>query len=180
VRFSTALPSYYFGPEPRPPSDRRGATPPPRALASILTPADVLLDVDAPTKRRALREIARFVAGRHGLIEADVHASLVEREEIGSTGLGFGIAIPHARVTGLSLPVAGFLRTKAPIEFGAPDDKPVSEMLVLLVPLQATDEHLHLLAEVAEMVSDRKLRESLRTRVDAAAVHALLAGIEAP
>jgi PTS system nitrogen regulatory IIA component len=180
VRFSTALPSYYFGPEPRPPSDRRGATPPPRALASILTPADVLLDVDAPTKRRALREIARFVAGRHGLIEADVHASLVEREEIGSTGLGFGIAIPHARVTGLSLPVAGFLRTKAPIEFGAPDDKPVSEMLVLLVPPQAADEHLQLLAEVAEMFSDRKLRESLRTRVDAAAVHALLAGIEAP
>jgi PTS system nitrogen regulatory IIA component len=180
MRFSTALPSYYFGPETRLPSDRQGATGPRRALASILTPSDVLLDVDATTKRRALQEIARFIAGRHGLIEANIHASLVEREKIGSTGLGFGIAIPHARVTGLAYPIAAFMRTKAPIEFGAPDDKLVSEMLVLLVPPQAADEHLHLLAEVAEMFSDRKLRESLRTRVDPAAVHALLAGGEAP
>ena len=179
MHYSTALPSYYFGPEPRPPSDRPGTTPPRRALASILTPADVLLDVDSPTKRRALQEIARFVAARHGLIESDIHASLVEREKVGSTGLGCGIAIPHARVTGLSRPVAVFVRTKDPIEFGAPDDKPVSEILVLLVPPQAADEHLQLLAEVAEMFSDRKLRESLRTRVDAQAVHALLAGYEA-
>jgi PTS system nitrogen regulatory IIA component len=179
MRYSTALPGYYFGPEPRLPSDRPGATPR-RALASILTSSDVLLDVDAPTKGRALHEIARFVAGRHGLIEVNVYTSLVERERIGSTGLGFGIAIPHARVQGLLLPVAAFVRTKTPIEFGAPDDKPVSEMLVLLVPPQATDEHLQLLAEIAEMFSDRKLRDSLHTRVDAAAVHALLAAGEAP
>jgi nitrogen PTS system EIIA component len=178
IYFSTALPSYCFGPEPSPPR-RQSAGVPRTAIAAILTPAYVLLGVDALTKERALEEIARFIAKRRGLVETEVHAGLVEREKIGSTGLGFGIAIPHARVKGLSRPVAAFVRTRFPISFGAPDDKPVSDMLVLLVPPDVADEHLHLLAEVAEMFSDRRLRENLRTRVDAAAVHALLVGRDA-
>jgi len=173
--YSTALPGYYFGSERPAPVDR-SASARPSALAALLTPADVLLGVDASTKERAFEEIARFVAGRHGLPEADVLARLVEREKIGSTGLGFGVAIPHARVKGISRPIAAFVRTKFPIAFGAPDDKPVSDMLILLVPPEVTDEHLQLLAEVAELFADRKLREKLRGRSAAAAVHALIAG----
>ena len=177
-RYSTALPSYYFGQEPRDLPRRQSRTPSCNSLAAILSPQDVLLGLDALTKERAFGEVARFIASRHGLREADVHANLVERERIGSTALGFGIAIPHARVPGLSCPVAAFVRTTSPIPFGAPDDKPVSDMLVLLVPPEATDEHLQLLAEVAEMLSDRKLRDSLRSRGEVDTVHTLLCGRE--
>jgi len=171
--YSTALPSYYFGLEPATPARREEPTSR-NALAAILTPSDVVLDVDASTKERALEEAARFLAGRHRLLEADVRTSLLEREKIGSTALGFGIAIPHARARGLSRPIAAFLRSRFPIPFGAPDDRLVSEMLVLLVPLQASDEHLQLLAEVAEMFSEKQLRERLRVQSDPARVHALL------
>jgi PTS system nitrogen regulatory IIA component len=174
--YSTALPGYYFASERRAAPVARSASARPSALSALLIPADVFLGVDASTKDRAFEEIARFIAGRHALPEADVLACLVEREKIGSTGLGFGVAIPHARVKGLSRPIAAFVRTKFPIPFGAPDDKPVSNMLVLLVPPEVADEHLQLLAEVAEMFADRKLRENLRACSHAAAVHALIAG----
>ena len=141
-------------------------------LAAILTPADLLLDLDVPTKTRALQEIARFVGARHGLAERKVYASLVGREEIGSTALGCGVAVPHARVKGLSRPIALYARMKYAIPFDAPDDKPVSDMFVLLVPQHATDAHLLLLAQVAEMFCDVSFREDLRTCVEAAEVHA--------
>jgi len=172
------LPSYYFGLEPGDLPRRQKTTASGSAVAAILGPQDVFLGLDVPTKECALEEIARFIARRHGLREADVHGNLAEREKVGSTALGFGIAIPHARVAGLSRPVAAFVRTKSPIPFGAPDDKPVSDMLVLLVPAEANDDHLQLLAQVAEMLSDRKLRDSLRLRGEANEVHALLSGRE--
>ena len=109
------------------------------AVAEILTPDDILLDLDVPTKERAMEELARFIGARHGLLDRDVHAGLVEREKIGSTALGLGIAIPHARVKGLSHAIAAFVRMKWAILFDAPDGKPVSDMLVLLVPRHATD-----------------------------------------
>ena len=141
-------------------------------LAEILEPTDILLGLDVATKSQALREIARFIAARHRLSDAEVHASLVEREEIGSTGLGCGVAIPHARVNGLARPVAAFVRTQIAIPFDAPDGKPVTDIIVLLVPHEATDEHLLLLAEVAEMFADKRFREDLRNCADAAAVRA--------
>ena len=145
------------------------------AIAAILNPSDVLLDLDVPTKKRALEDISRFVGARHGLVDDEVYASLVEREEIGSTALGQGFAIPHARVPGLSRAIAAFVRTEIPIPFDAPDGKPVSDMLVILVPQHATDAHLMLLAQAAEMFCDVSFRERLRASVDAAEVHATFA-----
>lgn len=145
------------------------------AIAAILNPSDVLLDLDVPTKKRALEDISRFVGARHGLVDEDVYASLVEREEIGSTALGQGFAIPHARVPGLSRPVAAFVRMKLAIPFDAPDGKPASDMLVILVPQHATEAHLLLLAQAAEMFCDPSFRERLRTSVDAPEVHAAFA-----
>ena len=142
------------------------------AVAAILTPTDILLDLDVPTKAHALEEIARFIGARHGLLGGKVHASLVEREQIGSTAIGQGVAIPHARVKGLFRPIAAFVRMKFAIPFDAPDGKPVSDMLVLLVPRHATDTHLHLLAQAAEMFCDVSFREGLRICVQAAGVHA--------
>mgnify|MGYP001179554073 CR=1 FL=1 len=106
--------------------------------------------------------IARFVGVRDGLIDDEVYASLTERERLGSTALGRGVAIPHARAKGLDHPVAAYVRLKNPIPFDAPDGKPVSDIFVLIVPLYAADKHLHLLAQVAEMFCDKAFRERLR------------------
>jgi nitrogen PTS system EIIA component len=146
------------------------------ALAAILTPADIVLDLDVPTKKRAFDEIAQFVGARHNLLAEDVHASLADREKIGSTALGQGIAIPHARVHSLSHPVAAFVRLKIAIPFDAPDGKPVSDMLVLLVPEDATDAHLQVLAEIAEMFCDKSFRDRLRACDQVAEVHTALTG----
>ena len=145
-------------------------------LAEILEPTDILLGLDVATKNQALREIARFIAAGHRLSEEAVHASLLEREEIGSTGLGCGVAIPHARVNGLARPVVAFVRTQIAIPFDAPDGKPVTDMIVLLVPREATEEHLLFLAEVAQMFADKSFREDLRNCVDAGDVRGRLLG----
>lgn len=143
-----------------------------QCVADMLTPADIILALDVSTKERALEFIARFVGVRHGLIDGEAYAGLAERERLGSTALGNGVAIPHARVKGLSHPVAAFVRLRTPIPFGAPDGKPVGEMVILLVPMHATDEHLQLLAEIAEMYCDKSFREGLRACKQAAQVYA--------
>jgi PTS system nitrogen regulatory IIA component len=143
-------------------------------LSTVLQPGDVLLDLDVATKNLAFQKIALFVAHRHGVAFEDVYDGLIKREKIGSTGLGFGIAIPHARIKGLATPVAAYIRTQLPIPYDAPDFRPVSDMLVSLVPEVATDEHLQLLAEVADLFCDRSLRERLRSCGDPAAAYAML------
>ncbi len=143
-------------------------------VAAILTPADILLGLDVPTKNQALEEIARFVGARHELRGGMLRASLVERERIGSTARCYGVAIPHARVKGVSRPIAAFVRTKIPIPFDAPDGKPVGDMLVLVVPQHATEAHLQLLAQAAEMFSDNAFRGDLGACADAAEIHAAI------
>jgi PTS system nitrogen regulatory IIA component len=105
-----------------------------------------------------------------GLSQADVAASLAAREKLGSTGLGQGIAIPHGRIHGLREAVGAYARLRSPVPFDAPDAKPVEQLFVLLVPEQATDQHLQLLSELAQMFSDRMFREQLMTAPDAATV----------
>jgi PTS system nitrogen regulatory IIA component len=144
------------------------------ALAEILQPADVLLGLDAGTAEQAISGIARFVASRQDLSAFVVRAALAARERLGSTALGCGVAIPHARLKGLSRPVAAFVRMDLPVSFDAPDGKPVSDMLVLLVPREATEEHLIVLAEVAAMFSDKEFRDDLRACTDRDQVYARL------
>jgi PTS system nitrogen regulatory IIA component len=85
------------------------------------------------------------------------------------------VAIPHGRIKGLKNPLAAVLRVKAPIPFDAPDDEPVALLIFLLVPEAATQRHLEILSEIAEMLSDREFRERLKTDGDAAKVHELIA-----
>jgi PTS system nitrogen regulatory IIA component len=145
------------------------------AIAAILDPADIVLGLDVPTRNRAFEEIARVFGTGHGLTESEVHAGLVRREKIGSTGLGLGVAIPHARVRGLAAPVAAFVRLKWAIPFDAPDGKPVTDILALLVPEEATDAHLLLLAQIADMFCDNSFRDELRACAQGAEVHATFA-----
>lgn len=97
----------------------------------------------------------------HAMPQAWVAASLAHRERIGSTGLGEGVAIPHARVKDLEKIQIAYAHLKSAIPFDAPDGKPVSDVLVLLMPKQATEEHLSILAEATQLFSDRQFRERL-------------------
>jgi PTS system nitrogen regulatory IIA component len=145
------------------------------AVAELLSPDDILLDLDVASKRRIFEEVGRLLEQRHGLAQTKVVESLSAREKLGSTGLGQGVAVPHARVKGLRQALAAFVRLRFPIPFDAPDGKPVSEMLVLLVPEHANEQHLQILAEVAQLFVDRAFRERLRMCVDARAVYQLFA-----
>ena len=140
-------------------------------ISQILSADDILLDVDALSKTRVFEEVGRLFEKRHGFVQAQVVEDLCAREKLGSTGLGHGVAIPHARIKGLRRAVAAYVRTRLPIPFDAPDGKPVSDMLILLVPEQATDEHLQILAWCAQMFGDRRFREQLRMCVAASDVH---------
>jgi nitrogen PTS system EIIA component len=132
-----------------------------KRIAALLPPEDILLDVDATTKSQLIDEIARHMQRAHAMAPESVALALNHREQIGSTGLGQGAAIPHARVKNLDHIQAAYLRLKSPVSFDSPDGMPVTDVLVLLVPKQATEEHLTVLAEAAQLLSDRRLRDRL-------------------
>ena len=143
-------------------------------LASILPPAQVLVGVDATSKKRAFEEAGLLFENLHGLSRALITDSLFARERLGSTGLGHGVAIPHGRIKGLKEALGAFIRLAQPVPFDAPDGNPVSLVFVLLVPEKATEKHLQILSELAQMFSDRTLREAMSSAADAAALHQLV------
>ena len=145
-------------------------------IARLLPPEDVWLDVEVAGKGPLLEEIGRLMARRHGLNPQWVVQSLARREQLGSTGMGEGVAIPHARVRGLDHIVAAYLRLAAPISYGAADGRPVSHVIVLLVPKEADAEHLEVLASVSGLFSDRQFRARLEACVNPGQVTALVAG----
>ncbi len=143
-------------------------------LASILSPAQVLVQVDASSKKRAFEEAGLLFETLHGLSRALVTDSLFSRERLGSTGLGHGVAIPHGRIKGLKAPMAAVLQLAQPIGFDAPDEQAVSLLIFLLVPEAATQKHLEILSEIAELLSDATLREKMIHSTDAAELHGLI------
>lgn len=143
-------------------------------LAAILPPEHVLVDVDVTSKKRVFEAAGLLFENRASIARSTVSDNLFARERLGSTGLGHGVAIPHGRIKGLKNPLAAVIRMRQPIAFDAPDDEPVSLVIVLLVPEAATQRHLEILSEIAEMLSDRPLRERLKAEPDAATVHRLI------
>ena len=144
-------------------------------LSQILPPAQVLVGVQATSKKRAFEEAGLLFENLHGLNRALVTDSLFARERLGSTGLGHGVAIPHGRIKGLKAPMAAVFQLEAPIGFDAPDEQAVRLLIFLLVPEAATQKHLEILSEIAEMLSDSALREQLKTSLDAQSLHRLIA-----
>lgn len=145
-------------------------------LASILPPAQVLVGVDATSKKRAFEEAGLLFESQHGLSRALITDSLFARERLGSTGLGYGVAIPHGRIKGLKAPMAAVFRLDQPIGFDAPDEQPVTLLIFLLVPEAATQKHLEILSEIAELLGDTQMRERIKASTDAAELHGLIAG----
>jgi nitrogen PTS system EIIA component len=145
-------------------------------LASILSPSQVLAQVDVTSKKRAFEEAGLLFENLHGLSRALVTDSLFSRERLGSTGLGHGVAIPHGRIKGLKAPMAAVFQLAQPIGFDAPDDVPVSLLIFLLVPEAATQKHLEILSEIAELLSDNVLRDQLTVSQDSLQLHGLISG----
>ena len=143
-------------------------------LAAILPPAQALVQVDATSKKRAFEEAGLLFENLHALNRAMVADSLFARERLGSTGLGYGVAIPHGRIKGLKSPLASVFLLAEPIGFDAPDEKPVVLMIFLLVPQASTQKHLEILSEIAEMLSDSVLREKLKAAQSAEELHGLI------
>ena len=143
-------------------------------LGELLTLDDVHLDLDVSTKAQLLEHVAALLAARHGLSKSAILESLTAREQLGSTAVGHGVAIPHARMSQCAGAAAVFVRTKVPISFEAPDSKPVSVFLGLIVPNQANERHLRLLAAAAGMLDDRNFRNMLKTVSSPSTVSELL------
>ncbi|HTH41265.1 MAG TPA: PTS IIA-like nitrogen regulatory protein PtsN [Rhodocyclaceae bacterium] len=144
-------------------------------IIKILPPDNVVADLEASSKKRVFEQAGLLFENHHGIARATVYDALFDREKLGSTGLGQGIAIPHGRIKGLKEAKGAFLRLAAAVPYEAPDSLPVNLMFVLLVPEAATEKHLQLLSELAQMFSDKTFREALVAAPDAAALHAQFA-----
>lgn len=139
-------------------------------LTNLLTADQVLLDLEASSKKRVFEQAGMLFEARLGLARSIIFDSLFAREKLGSTGLGQSVAIPHGRIKGLKHAAGAFLRLATPVPFDSPDGRPVDLLFVLLVPEQATEQHLQILSELAQRFSDRAFREKLKTAPDTAAV----------
>jgi PTS system nitrogen regulatory IIA component len=144
-------------------------------IAKLLSVENVVVGLEASSKKRVFEQAGILFENRYGLARSLVYDALFAREKLGSTGLGQGIAIPHGRIKGLKEVRAAFLRLASPVQFDAPDGKPVGYVFILLVPEAATEHHLQLLSELAQMFSDKTFRERLAAAPDAAATHELFA-----
>jgi PTS system nitrogen regulatory IIA component len=142
-------------------------------ISKILPLENVLLDSESASKKRVFERVGLLFENTQHIARSQVFDSLFAREKLGSTGLGQGVAIPHGRVKGLRDAAAAFIKMQNAIPFDAPDGLPVSFIFVLLVPERATDLHLQLLGELAQMFSDSTFREKLQETEDPVVMHKL-------
>ena len=143
-------------------------------LAAILPVEQVLVGVDASSKKRAFEEAGLLFESLHGLSRALVTDSLFARERLGSTGLGHGVAIPHGRIKGLKSPMAAVFQLAQAIGFDAPDEQAVKLLIFLLVPEAATQKHLEILSEIAELLSNGRTRDDMISSATASSLHDLI------
>lgn len=143
-------------------------------ISKLLQPESVLLDLDVVSKKRVFEQVGIIFENHRHIARAQVYDSLFAREKLGSTGLGHGIAIPHGRLKNGRETLAAFVRTKDPIPFDAPDGNPVRLIFVVLVPEHATETHLQILSELAQMFSERSLRDQLLECSDPLEAHRIL------
>lgn len=143
-------------------------------IGELLDRSAISVRVSAGNKKKVLAVIAEIAARNFGLDAGDVLDALSEREAAGSTGVGYGVAVPHARLEGLERMRGVFVRVEQPVEFGSVDDQPVDLLFALFAPKNAGAEHLRALARVSRMLRQPDLREHLRKARTADAIHALL------
>jgi PTS system nitrogen regulatory IIA component len=148
-------------------------------IADLLSPNAVIANLRATAKKQVLQELARRAASVAGESERAIFEVLLERERLGTTGVGGGIAIPHGKLAGLKRLFGVFARLEKPIDFEAIDEQPVDLVFMLLAPGSAGADHLKALARVSRLLRDRVVCEKLRGSDKADALYALLTEIAA-
>jgi len=143
-------------------------------IEDLLKPADVIATLRVASKKQALQELAKRAAETTGLHERAIFEVLLERERLGTTGVGNGIAIPHGKLSGLDRLCGLFARLETPIDFDAIDDQPVDLIFLLLAPETAGADHLKALARVSRLLRERSTCEKLRGANQPEALYALL------
>ena len=143
-------------------------------MHDLITPQAILANLKAGSKKQALQDMARRAAELTGQHERAVFDVLLERERLGTTGVGHGIAIPHGKLPGLERVHGVFARLERPIDFDAIDEQPVDLIFLLLAPEHAGADHLKALARVSRLLRDQSMCEKLRGSDNADAIYALL------
>ena len=147
----------------------------PRLLTGLLSTSRIRFNVSAPSKKRMLEELAGLLSHNRSDLHRDtVFQVLNERERLGSTGIGHGIALPHGRLNGLTEPLAAVIQLRQALDFDSVDDGPIQLIVGLLVPANATEQHLNILASLAETFNDRERRETILRARDAQTLFTLL------
>jgi PTS system nitrogen regulatory IIA component len=131
-------------------------------ISALLSPQSIFLDTEISSKKKLLELIANIVADQTELSESSIYASLLNRERLGSTGLGQGFAVPHARVNNLDHTMACFFRLKQAVNFEAPDNQPVDLVFTIIIPEEATEEHLLILSSLASIFSRAEVCDAVR------------------
>lgn len=146
-------------------------------IADFITPERVIWKSKVSSKKRALEEVSGLIAGAQpNLAEMEIFDCLLARERLGSTGLGHGVAIPHGRLKSVTHPIGAFAVLDKGVDFDAMDGAPVDLVCALVVPLESTEEHLQILASLAALFSDERLRDGMRHASGAEEVYTLLTG----
>ncbi|RFU13777.1 PTS lactose transporter subunit IIC [Rhodobacteraceae bacterium W635] len=143
-------------------------------LSKLLQPQAVRIIGDVSSKKRLLQAVADIAAPLLGQPETEISSALLDRESLGPTGFGQGVALPHARLSGLSEVTGVFLKLERPVDFNAVDRQPVDLVFALFAPETAGTEHLKALALVSRTLRNTGLCEKLRANSDPATLHAIL------
>jgi PTS system nitrogen regulatory IIA component len=143
-------------------------------LCDLLAPDDIIASLQATSKKHALQELATIAAERTGLDSREIFNTLLQRERLGSTGLGRGIAIPHVKLEGLKGILCVFARLDEPIEYESHDNEPVDLIFLLLAPDHASGDHLKALASISRVVHQPTTLDALRNAADSAALRSAL------
>lgn len=142
--------------------------------SNILPLSNILLDLTVTSKKRAFEQAGLLFENNQGIARTAVFNSLIGRERLGSTALGHSVAVPHGRIKNLQKPYAAFMRLAEPVKFDSSDGRMANLLFILLVPENATQLHLDLLAEIARLMSDDELRNALNNETDTQIIHNLL------
>ena len=148
-------------------------------IADFISPERVVRQSKVTSKKRALEEVSGMIAGAQAnLVETEVFDCLLARERLGSTGIGHGVAIPHGRLKSVTHPIGAFAVLEKGVDFDAMDGAPVDLVCALVVPVESTEEHLQILASLAALFSDERIRDSMRRAASVEEVFTLLTGEE--
>ncbi len=143
-------------------------------MQEILSPDAIFADCKVSSKKRLFKELAKFGAEQLGVDCEELQDALLEREDLGTTAMGGGIAIPHARIDGIDKVTGVFVRLEEPIDFDASDRKPVDLVFALFAPKDDSTHHLRALARISRVLRDPLRRDELRSTDDPDAIYAIL------